>query len=134
MIGPHENTVDRAWLNTQRTEHALGVVNGEAVQPKSFADRTFFLVDVDAVHRTRLSTLFAADTCRQIESMETSITRLHFDRHFGIGVRVSKRLTLVLVRLEHRDQGDVHAVGNSAYGEPDIAKPHEHDVYFSKAR
>src|SRR5207244_8013296 len=80
----HEDAIDRARVDAQSAEHALGVVDLEAVHAKALADRVLDLLDVDAVDRAGPRTLVAADARRQIEALKTAIVRLHRHRQFRV--------------------------------------------------
>jgi hypothetical protein len=99
VCSAHEDAIHRAWVNAQGTEHAFGVVDGKTVNSKTLADRALYFFDVDAIDGASLSALFASDARRQIESVKPTITRLHFDGCFGIGVNVAKRFPISIVRL-----------------------------------
>src|SRR5262249_27903901 len=57
----HEDAIHRARVDAQGTEHALGVIDLEAVHPEALAHRVLDLLDVDAVHRAGAGALVAAD-------------------------------------------------------------------------
>lgn len=124
MIGPHEDTVNRTRIDAQRTEHALGVVNRKAIDSEAFSDRAFFFVDINAVYRTGNCTLLTANACGQVKSMETAIARLHLQRHFRILVDLGK--SAAVVRLEHRQERDVHPLQDGHNRHPDVAEPQKH--------
>jgi len=121
------NAVDRAGLDAQGTEHALGVVDQKAIDAEPLADRTLFFFDVDAIDRTGDRAFFAADTGRQVESMEAAIPGFH--RHGNLRVLVDFGERSPPISLEHRPQRHPHPRGNGGNGHPDIAKPFQHERY-----
>src|SRR5205823_526118 len=72
----HEDAIDRAGIDAQGAEHALGVVDLEAVDAEALAYGVLDLVDVNAIDRAGAGTLVAADAGRQVEAMEAAIARL----------------------------------------------------------
>jgi len=124
VIGPHKDAVNRTRLDTQRTKHALGVVNRKAVDAEAFSDRAFFFVDIDAVNRTRRRALFAADACRKVKTVETTIAWLHLERHFRVLIDLGKCASVVC--LEHRQERDVHPLQDGHNRHPDVAEPQKH--------
>src|SRR5579872_2603437 len=76
VIGTHEDAIDRARFDAQSAEHALGVIDCEAVKPKSLPDRRFFLVDVNAIDRAGDGALVAADAGGQVVAVKTPIASL----------------------------------------------------------
>jgi hypothetical protein len=64
MSRAHEDAIDRTWLDTQRTEHALRVIDREARDAEPFAAGNFFFADVDAIDRTSFRALIASDASR----------------------------------------------------------------------
>src|SRR5262249_42210996 len=118
--------IDRARVDAQRAEHALGVVDLEAVDPEALADGVLDLLDVDAVDRTGAGALVAADASRQIETVEAAIAGLHGDRQLWIFKLLSEGPALV--RLEEIPERDVHALPDGLDGEIDVAEPLPHGI------
>src|SRR5262249_34864221 len=82
----HEDAVDRAGVDAQGAEHALGVVDLEAVDLEGglAAHLDLFLLDVDAVDGAGPGALVAADAGGQIEAVEAAVARLDGDRQLGV--------------------------------------------------
>jgi hypothetical protein len=121
MRRAHENAIDRARIDAQGTEHALGVIDLEPVDAEALADRILDLVDVDAIDRASAGALVATDTRRQIEFMKAPIARLDRDRQFGIFEVLRERFSLV--RLQEIPEGDPHSLGDRLDRHDDISKP-----------
>src|SRR5581483_1226602 len=121
----HEDTVHRARIDAQRTKHALGVIDLEAVDAEALAHRVLDLLDVDAIDRARPGAFIAADARRQVEAVEAPVARLHRHRQLGIFKMLGERLALV--RLQQVPQGDPQSLPNGLDRHHDIAEPGSHD-------
>src|SRR5207248_11031261 len=110
--------------DAQRTEHALGIVNLEPVDTKTFADRILDLLDVDAIHGASAGALVAADAGRQVEAMKTPIARPNRHRQLRILKLMSE--CLALVRLKEVPESYIHSLGDRLNSQDDISKPLTH--------
>src|SRR5207244_8662877 len=121
----HIDAVDRTRINTQRADHALGVVDLESVDPEALAHRVLDLVNVNAIHRTGAGALVAANAGRQIKAMKASITRPDRHRQLRVFKLMCERLSLV--GLKEVPKRHVHSLRNGLNCQPDIAKPLAHE-------
>src|SRR5205823_1597428 len=62
---PHEDAIDRARLDAQRTKHALAVVDRKAGDLEALAVLDPLLANIDAIDRASLRTLIARNARRQ---------------------------------------------------------------------
>src|SRR5207247_2077874 len=106
----HKDAIDRTRVDTQGAEHALGVIDLEAVDPEAFADRVLDFFDVDAVDGASAGAFVTTDTGRQIEPVEASIPGLH--RHGQLGIFELLREGAALVGLKEVPQGYVHPLAD----------------------
>ena len=100
MRRAHEDAIDGAGFDAERTEHALAVVDREAGDFESFAPFDPLLADVDAVDWTKLGALVARNASGQVEAMEAAIARRDWHRQLGILKQLGKRLPLRSVSLD----------------------------------
>src|SRR5205807_8818499 len=114
----HVDAIDRAGIDAQRAEHALAVVDLEAVDPEALADGVLDLVDVNAIDRAGAGALVAADARRQVEAVEAAVARL--DRHRQLGVLVALGEGLAAVGLQEVPERDVHALRDRSDGLDDV--------------
>ena len=117
-------------IDAQGAEHALGVVDLEAVDAEALADGVLDLLDVDAIDRAGAGALVAADAGGQVEAVEAAVARL--DRHGQFGVLEALGERLAAVGLQEVPEGDVHALGDGLDGQPDVAEPGAHEWSRSK--
>jgi hypothetical protein len=129
--GAHEDAVHRARVHAQRAEHALGVVDLEAVDPEALADRVLDLLDVDAVDRAGAGALVAADAGGQVEPVKPAVARL--DRDGQLGVLEMLGEGLAAVGLDEVPQGHVHALPHRRDRLRDVAKPLTHGILSATA-
>src|SRR5262249_1657581 len=121
----HEDAVHRAGIDAQGAEHALGVVDLEAVDPEAFADGVLDLVDVDAIDRAGAGALVAAAAGRQVEAGEAGVGRVDWDGEFGILVALGEGPAAV--GLDEVPERYVHALADRLDGQPDVVKPGSHE-------
>src|SRR5690606_20418631 len=96
----HEDTIDRARLDAQRAEHALGVVDREVGDLKTFPLLDTLLTNIDTVDRAGLGTLVARDTGGQVEAMKPSIPCRYLRGPFRILKLLRKCLAIGMVSRE----------------------------------
>src|SRR5262249_18901710 len=120
----HEDAIDRARVHAQGTQHALGVVDLEAVDAEALANGVLDLLDVDAIDGTGAGTLVAADAGGQVEAVEAAVARL--DRHRQFGVLELLREGPAAVGLEEIPKRDVHALADGLDRPIDITEPSAH--------
>src|SRR5262245_23353043 len=120
----HEDAVHRTGIDTQRAEHALGVVDLEAVDAKALAHWVLDLLDVDAIDRTGAGALVAAYARHQVEAVEAAVARL--DRHRQFGVLEALGEGLALERLQEVPQGDIHSLRDRLDRHNDVREPGAH--------
>src|SRR5262249_53526619 len=105
--------------------HALSVVNLEAGYLEALQRRLGFLFfDVDAINRAGASAFVAADTCRQIETMETPVARLH--RYGQLGILVALGESPAAIGLQKIPQRHVHALADRFDRPDDVLEPFAH--------
>src|SRR5262249_15331796 len=124
MRRAHEDAIDRARVDAQGAEHALRVIDLEAVDAETLSDRVLDLVDVNAIDRAGAGTLVAADAGGQIEAMEPPIPRLH--RHRQLGILEMLRERLAFVGLQEIPEGNPHPLADGLNRDDDIAEPTNH--------
>src|SRR5262245_29135127 len=84
VVGAHVDAIDRAGIDAQRAEHALGVVDLEARDDEALGRRLGpLLLDVDAIDRAGAGALVTADAGGQVEAVEATVARLDRHRQFG---------------------------------------------------
>lgn len=128
--GPHEDTINWAWLNAQRAEHALRVIDGIARDLEAFAVLNALLTDVNAIHRARFCALVASDTGGEIKPMEATITRCDRNRQFGILEVLRERFALWAIRLNPSSKRDPHAVCHGVNRFHNIAHPGPNSLHL----
>jgi hypothetical protein len=126
----HENAIDRARLDAQRTKHALRVINGVTSDLKTLASFNAFLANVNAVDRTCLSALIARDARCEIEAMKPAIASGHWDRQLGIFKVLCKRPAFGSVRFDPRPKSYPHAMRNGVNRLDDVAHPGPNSLHF----
>src|SRR5262249_7576139 len=113
-----------AWIDAQGAEHALGVIDLEAIDPEALADRILDLLNVNAIDGAGAGALVAADARRQIEAVKPAVARLH--GHGQLGVLELLGEGPALVGLEEVPERDVHALAHRLDRKDDIADPLPH--------
>lgn len=127
--GSHKDTVDWARFDTQRTKHALGVIDGEAADAETLAAADPFLADVDAVNGARLRALVASDAGGEVEAMETTVSGRHRCGQFWI-LKVFSECSAFLVKSTAENlEGHQHSLHHGSDGGVQIPKPFSHDAF-----
>lgn len=127
---PHEDTINWAWLNAQRAEHALRVIDGITRDLEALAVLNAFLTDVNAIDRTRFCALVASDTGGEIKSVEAAIARRDRNRQFRVLEVFRKRLAFWTIRLNPGSKRDPHAVCHGVNRFHDIAHPGPNSLHL----
>ena len=99
LRGPHKDAIYRTWLDTKCTEHTLRIVNCVTGNFKAFTDSDLFLPDINAVHRTGLSTCVTRNTGRQIKTMKTTVTCRNGNRFLMLLVLLGESTTIGIIGL-----------------------------------
>ncbi len=98
MIRAHEDALNRARINAQRAEHALGIVDHETIDAEPLTDRISLFMDVDAVNRAGLGTLITPDAGGQVKAVEATITWRNGHRQFRIFKLFGKRASAIGIK------------------------------------
>jgi hypothetical protein len=122
----HEDAIDRARLDAQRTKHALGVVDREACDLEAFAVFDSLLADLIAIDWASLRTLVASDAGRQVVAVKAAIARSHRHRLLRIFESMGEGSALRLVGNEPVAERDPHSMTDGINRQPDISQPIPH--------
>ena len=126
VSGTHKNTIDWAGLHTQRTKHALGIINRKAGDLKSLATLDPLLADVDAVHRTSLGALVARNAGGEVVAMKAPIAGRHRNRLLRIFENLGEGSAIRLIGDEPVAERDIQPVTDGVNRQPDVTKPVPH--------
>src|SRR5690606_8109221 len=105
--------------NTERTEHALRVVDGEGLDAEALACRTLGLFDVDAIDRAGHGTSITGDAGRQIELVESAMAGPHWHGDFRIFVNLGECGSSI--SLHPQPECDGHPFTDGRDRNPDVS-------------
>jgi hypothetical protein len=127
---PHEYAIDGTRLDTQRTKHALRIVDRVAGDFETLAVLDPLLADVDAVYRASLRALIAGDTGCQIEAVEAAIPCGNRNGQLRVFEMLGECFALRPIGFYPRSKRDPHAMRNGVDRLDDVAHPGPNSLHF----